>query len=326
MILAKCPGCLSKGYETYCIKCRKKLFDGKKVSHNLNFTRPEFNRRKIDESGKLSISGVQIKHSLKLENNELVLTEAEGRYILKPIPTGQFNHLDQVPANEHLTMQIAAQVYNINTAANAIVFFADEETAYITKRFDVLSDGRKILQEDFAQIAGKTEETHGKNYKYDFSYEEIADLARRYISAYPVEIEKYFQVVVFNYLFSNGDSHLKNFSLHRNEKYGDYLFTPFYDLLNTSLQVPGESDTALDLFKDDFQTDAFKEGSKYTRIDFIEFAKRIGLKEIRFRKILDGMLNKTDLVKILIARSFLNDDIKLKYEKSFLERVDRLTH
>jgi serine/threonine-protein kinase HipA len=326
MILAKCPGCLSEGHNTYCIKCRKKLFDGKKINHNLSFTRPEFNKRKIDESGKLSISGVQIKHSLKLESNELVLTEANGRYILKPIPTGQFENLNQVPANEHLTMQIAAQVYSINSAANGIVFFADGEIAYITKRFDVLSDGRKILQEDFAQIAGKTEETHGKNYKYDFSYEEIAELAKKYISAYPIEIEKYFQIILFNYLFSNGDSHLKNFSLHRNEKYGDYLFTPFYDLLNTSLHVPGESDTALDLFKDDFQTDAFKEGSKYTRTDFIEFARRIGLREIRYLKIIDGMLTKTDDVKNLIAKAFLNDEMKLEYEKNFLVRVDRLKY
>ena len=81
----------------------------------------------------------------------------------------------------------------------------------------------KTLQEDFAQIAERTEETHGKNYKYDFSYEEMAELLKRYVNAYSIEVEKYFNIIFFNYLFSNGDSHLKNFSLFRNEKYGDYL-------------------------------------------------------------------------------------------------------
>ena len=44
-----------------------------------------------------------------------------GRYILKPIPEYKgirFRH--NIPANEHLTMQIASQVYKINTAANAL--------------------------------------------------------------------------------------------------------------------------------------------------------------------------------------------------------------
>lgn len=40
---------------------------------------------------------------------------------------------------------------------------------------------------------------------------------KKYVSAYLIEIEKYFRVIVLNYLFSNGDAHLKNFSLYRNE-------------------------------------------------------------------------------------------------------------
>ena len=201
MKLNKCPCCLGEGFETYCSRCIKKLFDGRKIGHVLSFTRPEFNRIKIESKGRLSISGIQIKHSLTVDKKELKLTERDGRYILKPVPSGQFVNLKQIPANEHVTMQIAGQIYNINTAVNAIIFFADDEIAYITKRFDLSNDNKKLLQEDFAQIAGRTEETHGLNYKYDFSYEEIALLIKKYVSAYPVEIEKYFKVVLFNYLF-----------------------------------------------------------------------------------------------------------------------------
>lgn len=326
MKINRCPACLKPGFETYCNSCLKKLFDGKKVSHQLDFTRPEFNSAKLERSDRLSISGIQIKHSLKLENNKLVLTEKDGEYILKPIPGGVFNNLDQVPYNEHLTMQIANQVYKIDTALNAIVFFADDEPAYIAKRFDRTKEGKKTLQEDFAQIAGRTEETNGQNYKYDFSYEEIAELMKKHIKPYQIEIEKYFRVIIFNYLFSNGDAHLKNFSLYRNEEYGDYLLTKFYDLLNTSIHVPNESDLALELFNDNYETDAFKAGSKYTKPDFIEFAKRIGINENRFVKIYDTMLDKTDQVKKIIDGSFLRDDLKEVYYESYVGRLERLKH
>ena len=101
MKISKCPGCLRAGYETYCNRCRKKLFGGKKVSHMLTFIRPEFDRINREQSGRLSISGAQVKHSLRLINKELVLTEEKGEYILKPIPSGQFINLNQVPLNEH---------------------------------------------------------------------------------------------------------------------------------------------------------------------------------------------------------------------------------
>ena len=324
MTANNCPGCLKPGFETYCSVCIKKLFNGSRVPHILDFSRPEFNKIKRERSGRLSISGIQVKHSLKLNDKKLLLTEENGEFILKPAPSGEFEHLDQVPANEHLTMQIASRVYKINTAENGLIFFNDGDAAYITRRFDVLSDGRRLLQEDFAQIAGRTEETDGKNYKYDFSYEEIADLMKKYVPAYAVEAEKYFKVILFNYLFSNGDSHLKNFSLLRNEKYGDYLLTPFYDLINTSLHSPGENDTALELFKDNYMTEAYKAGSKYTKPDFTEFAERIGINKNRTGKIYSGMLDKTDRVRQLVAGSFLREELKRAYLESYYSRLQRM--
>lgn len=71
----------------------------------------------------LSIAGVQEKFSLLLDKNKLRLTNEEerGTYILKPIPSAG-KKADQMPANEHLTMQIARQVYGIETAENALIF------------------------------------------------------------------------------------------------------------------------------------------------------------------------------------------------------------
>jgi len=52
---------------------------------------------------------------------------------------------------------------------------------------------------------------------------------------------------LFNYLLSNGDVHLRNFSLIQTSM-GDYSLSPAYDLMSTDLHMPNESDTALDLY------------------------------------------------------------------------------
>jgi serine/threonine-protein kinase HipA len=74
--IKNCPGCLKPGYNTYCRTCLKKLFNGKKVNHILEFSRPEFNQVKREQSGKISISGIQVKHLLRLTNKTLELNIA----------------------------------------------------------------------------------------------------------------------------------------------------------------------------------------------------------------------------------------------------------
>ena len=223
-----CPGCFKETRDdAYCGRCRARLFDGKKVPRVLPFSRPAYDDAKLKVTpGRLSISGIQTKMSLVLNDGRLEMAESGGRYILKPIPRGEFKRLEVVPINEHLTMQIARQVFKIDVAENALVAFADGEPAYLVRRFDVQTDGTRRLQEDFAQIGERSEETHGQNYKYDFSYEEIGDLIRRHVAASPVDLERYFTLVVFNYLVNNGDAHIKNFSLIRSEDTGEYRLTP----------------------------------------------------------------------------------------------------
>ena len=55
------------------------------------------------------------------------------------------------------------------------------------------------------------------------------------MSAWMVDMERFFELVVFNYIYANGDDHLKNFSLVLQGE--DYRLAPAYDLLNTSLHV-----------------------------------------------------------------------------------------
>ncbi len=316
--LNNCPGTLAEGYSTYSPSCLRNLFNGKKVKHILSYDQPQFNEEVadlfIENRKRISISGVQEKLSFVLEKNVLRLTKEgeQGTYILKPIPR-DLKKVNQVPANEHLTMQIAKQVFGLNTAENALIFFTNGSPAYITKRFDVKEDGTKWGKEDFATLAGKTTDNAGPNFKYQFSYEEAGLLIQKYVSAWRIEIEKYFSLVLFNFLFSNGDAHLKNFSLLESSK-GDYLLSPVYDLLNTKLHVD-DSDFALDkgLFLDDFKSEQYMKNKHPNKLDFVEFGRRIGVSENRIEKLMAPYLEKQPLMETLISSSFLTEANKRGY-------------
>jgi len=313
-----CPGTLAEGFNTYSPLCVRHLFENKKVSHILPYDTPAKNEtvaeQFMENRKRISISGVQEKLSVVLDKNTLRLSiEGEqGTYILKPIPR-DLKKVDQVPANEHLTMQIAKQVYGINVAENAMIFFKDGSPAYITKRFDVKPDGTKWGKEDFATLAGKTKDNAGPDFKYDYSYEELGLLFRKYVAAWKIEIEKYFVLVVFNYAFSNGDAHLKNFSLLEKDS-GDYLMSPAYDLVNTRIHVD-DTEFALSkkLFTDDYQSAGWKKSSHASATDFLELGKRIGVVESRCTKLLAPFLERQANVESLINRSFLDGASKRAY-------------
>ncbi len=328
--LIYCPGTLAEGFSTYSPGCLRTLFNGKKVDHILPYEQPRYSEVVeelfMQNRKRISISGVQEKVSLLLDKNVLRLTNEgeQGTYILKPIPR-DLKKVDQVPANEHLTMQIAKQVYGLNTAENAMIFFRDGTPAYITKRFDVKENGSKWGKEDFATLAGKTKDNAGANFKYDYSYEEASQLIRKYVAAWRIEIEKYFSLVVFNFLFSNGDAHLKNFSLLESSR-GDYLLSPAYDLVNTKLHVD-DSDFALDkgLFADDYKSEQYKKSGHPSKEDFIEFASRIGVAESRIEKLLKPFLERQPLVETLVNHSFLTDANKRGYLLMYKTKMNQLT-
>lgn len=321
-----CPGTLSPGFDTYSQNCRNRMFSGRRVHHVLSYNAPDVSEADAElfreNRKRLSISGVQEKVSMVLEKNELRLTQdgEQGTYILKPIPR-DVRATDQVPANEHLTMQIARQIFGIETAENALIFFQNGDPAYITKRFDVLESGRKRGVEDFAGLAGKTPETAGMDFKYDSSYEEIAELIRKYVPAYRIELEKYFRLVVFNYVFGNGDAHLKNFSLVETPQ-GDYKLSPAYDLLCTHLHV-SDTDMALKdgLFRNFDMTPGFEANGFYAHDDFMEFGRRIGLMPGRIPRLLHDFETEQPAVADLVARSFLSTDKKSEYLSCYRTKV-----
>ncbi len=324
-----CPSTLTEGYNTYSPSGLRSMFNGKKVSHVLPFPSPNKSEESaiafMENKERLSISGAQEKLSIIQEGNLLRLTKPgeQGTHILKPIPRDVLK-VDQVPANEHVTMQIAKQVYGINTAPSAVIFFSDGTPAYITKRFDVKPDGSKWGKEDFAVLAGKTEQTVGSVFKYEYSYEEIGKLIKKYVPAYRVEVEKYFVQVVFNYLFSNGDAHLKNFGLLQTIN-GDHILSPAYDLMNTKIHLQ-DTPFALSkgLFVDGYKSERYKVLFHPVKDDWTEFGQRIGVSEGRIDKLLEPFMTSQPDVEALVGRSFLDSKTKRSYMMDYNQRRNDL--
>lgn len=317
-----CPGTLAPDHSTYSTTCLKRVFEGKKVSHILAYDSPTSDTETdelFDENRKrMSISGVQEKFSMLLEKNKLRLTaEGErGEYILKPIPAAG-RMPEQMPANEHLTMQIARQAYNIETAENALIFFQNGQQAYITKRFDFGPDGKKLAQDDFASLAGRTPQTHGEHYKYLGNYLDLFELMEKYVPAYKVEALKLLKILMFNYLFSNGDAHFKNFSLLETPM-GDYRLSPAYDLLNSRIHIK-DKDFALD----DGLLPKNKAIGKISE-QFSLLAELAGISKKAFEGILNSMLGQADKVEKLILASFLDEKTKRNYLQAYQGRMKQL--
>lgn len=320
-----CPGTLTDGFNTYSPLCLRKVFGGRKVSHIIDLSY-DGNDEIITSINRISISGAQEKLSAVIDKGKIILAPkgTSGRYILKPIPGNKYLRFrNNIPANEHLTMQIASQVYKITTAENALAFFVDGEPVYVTKRFDYAKNGLKIRQDDFASIAGRTERNSGKDFKYLGSYEDIAMLLKQNVAAWKVEMTKFFTLVVFNYMFSNGDAHLKNFSLQETIK-GDYVLTPAYDLMNTSIHIK-DGDFALKegLIPKAEYSDVYSNTSHPCKDDFIMFGSRIGVLPKKMESIIEMFATEQPKVYELIDNSFLDEKVKRMYKQSYQERLHR---
>jgi len=298
---------------------RKNLLEREKVSQLLPYETLSSKTTQTSGRGHISLSGAQIKYSAVIDNGVLRLTEPneQGTFILKPI-LSDWENREFSPANENLTMQIASQVYGIQTAENAVCFTRNGEPVYVTKRYDVKPDGAKIQQEDFASLAGVTKEKYGDDYKYNaLYYTDIADIIKKYIPAWRIELIKFFDLILFNFVFANGDAHIKNFSVLQTSQ-GDYRLSPAYDLINSSLHIRCDSIFALQkgLFPG-WNREMGADGR-----DFKKFGEMIGLDGNTTSNEIDRFCVIYDKAEELIERSLLNEQLKNEYRTIYHTRIN----
>lgn len=115
------------------------------------------------------------------------------------------------------------------------------------------------------------------------------------------------------------------FSVMESE-HGDYLLSPAYDLMCTSLHL-SDSDICMrdGLYDGDHNEADFLETGIYRRKAFISFAEKMDIPLKLAESIIDELTGKEEAVREMIGRSFLSDKGKAGYLKYFRDRQKRLS-
>jgi serine/threonine-protein kinase HipA len=201
-----------------------------------------------EQAWKFSLAGVGIKFSMVRQGERLTIPASGlgGDWIVKlPDPLYQ-----DVPLNEYSMMNLAERV-GIEVPERILVHrealgpvpdgaWQSEEThAYAIKRFDRAADRALIHIEDFAQVRGVYPD---RDKKYSGNFETVAALAYR--GRDQEALREFVRRHVFNILISNGDAHLKNWSLIYRDPRVPTL-SPVYDLVSTQIYSPNVETSAL---------------------------------------------------------------------------------
>ena len=310
-MMCKCLYCyreLQEGQKDFHPQCARKIFGSREVPLL------EYRHKDLDRLAEqiihvqTSLTGVQPKLSLNLSKHEgtsrLTIVGVWGDYIFKP----QTEDYPQLPENEDLTMHLA-EALRIKVVPHSLIRLADGELGYITKRIDRTKQGEKIDMEDMCQLT-----LHPTEYKYKGSYEQIAKVISQHCEMPKLDLGNYMQLLLFCFVTGNNDMHLKNFSLYRPEK--NYRLTPAYDLLNVAIANQKDNeDVALTLCA---------RKSKLHLKDFLLSAETMGIEKNVVLNLVDNMFKTLPKWKILIQDSFLNNDLKEKYEQLVMSRLERL--
>lgn len=302
----KCLACHKEtGLENpYHKKCLKSLF-GSDVLPETDFGMGDLPSRVSETAGKMSISGVQIKASVKVcSPNELKIVAEGGTHILKPEP-GEYPEL---PQNENLCMNMAAS-FKMRVPPHGLIRLKDGKLCYAVKRFDRDGD-KKIHKEDMAQILNLPTGS-----KYSASLESVGKAIKENSANPYLDLFDFFQRILFNFVVGNGDMHLKNWSLLALES-GMNGLAPCYDFVSSKIHLPKEDESALSLNG---------KRNNLKRKDFEEFAAHLVLEPKAALNALNSAVEAEAEMISMIRSSFLSAERQAALISVITERIRRLS-
>lgn len=326
MIIDRCPSTLKSGFNGYSPAVLRRMFGGRSVACVLPYLSPgrhESTSMLFRGNASYFFPGGQgDRVMLVLQKNKLrlALPGESGEYVLRLNPAvGKYN--TAMCMNQHLTMQIAGQVFHIETVPNALIFFEDHSSAFLQQIAPNIGEDRR----DFATLAQKSAQRSGGDAHRKGTCEDLFHLLKAHCASYLVEARKLFRRLIFNYLFSNSDGHLLSFSLARCET-GGFVLAPATELLCTQLHNEGP-DIGLSggLFADGFTTASWREEGYYGHDDFYMLGTRAGLPARVVAGELKAFHDRQPMVQQLIAASFLPPEVSEKYSALFTARLARMT-
>ena len=311
--MSKCLYCyqeLEEGQVDFHPNCARKFFGSEKVPL-LTFSREnmsELARQVIRAS--TSVTGVQAKMSLdmnrggKNEPAKFTIVGLWGKYIFKP-QSSKYPHL---PELEDLTMKMA-EAAHIRTARHTLIRLADGELGYLTLRMDRGKKGEKKSMLDMCQLTNRLTE-----HKYYGTYQQLAETIKKYSSAPMLDVQRYWEVVLFAWMTGNSDMHCKNFSLIETGN-GEYNLAPAYDLLAVLLAIPEDTDE----MAMSFSVGGEKKGFNHST--FLEAFIQSGIPVAVANKMIERMKGYLPKWKKIISQSFLPEKMKNDYCRLLDKRI-----
>ncbi len=197
----------------------------------------------LDGAGiRFSLAGVAMKFSMLMRGDRLTIPgHGEGGDWIVKTPDNRFR---DVPLNEFAMMSLAGAVgievpeimlvprQRLDDRLPESVWPEGEEVAYAIRRFDRDSRRGRIHIEDLAQVRNVYPER-----KYEGNFETVASLVYRGRDV--ASLLEFTRRLTFSVLISNGDYHLKNWSLiYRDERLP--ALAPAYDLVSTAHYFAGQ--------------------------------------------------------------------------------------
>lgn len=302
--MKRCFYCGDESRSDYHPRCSRELF-GVSTPPLVDVELAKLHTLGLAMVGHTSLSGVQRKISVRLNADRATLQVAAegGQYLLKP----QAQTYPFLPENEYVSMRLA-QLTGVDVAPCGLVRLKDDSIAYIVRRFDRLQAGQKLHQEDFCQLAEKSPKQ-----KYEGSAELCLRLLQTYADEPLAEVLKLYRLLVVGWWIGNGDMHLKNLSLLRDEDQVHRL-SPAYDLVCTRLLIEGDQ-LALSV------------GGKRDRLNketWLQLAKYGGVPERAAVRVLNTVAGVADKAIKTIRESNLPDEMQGQYAQLVETRATTL--
>lgn len=262
-----------------------------------------------------SVSGVQSKLLMSLENGRLIPQQTGGQYIVKPAP----KNFKFLPENE-ITIMRLAQAIGFNVAECSLVPFENGELGYVVKRFDIRAQGGRFLIEDAASLCNVHPKNKGSSeLSYEWTLKKLFEASGKNKAV----LLNGFRQVLFAYLVGNNDLHLKNFSLYREPGCRTTTmkdFTPLYDILSVT-PYPNYATEYLSLSLLESEIDgqfseAYEQFGYYTSEDFYLLAEKIGLGFTQGKAFSQKLVAAVEKhYKTLLTNSLMPADMKTTIQK-----------
>ncbi len=143
-------------------------------------------------------------------------------------------------------------------------------------------------------------------HKYYGTYQQLAQTIKKYSSAPMLDVQRYWEMVLFSWMTGNSDMHCKNFSLIDTGN-GEYVLSPAYDLLAVLLADPADTEEMAMSFS------VGGEKSGFNRNTFMAAFTESGISVVIAEKMIERMKGCIPKWKELINLSFLPEEMKIDY-------------